>query len=154
MIKYKLLFITIFILVFIFICCTSFGKCPYREYKITGKVQDKNTNQPIADAKLIFFFDEVQWTGADMYGTKYPDYFITNSQGSFNATAWLNTYSGWFPTDRCNYKPKNLTVIIVADGYTTERIYYKLKKLLSSDGTINLPSILLHKIKLENPTTQ
>jgi len=57
----------------------------------------------------------------------------------------MDTYSGWFPQDRCNRKPKLLSVITVAEGYMTSRINYKLKKLIGPDGSIHLPPIVLRK---------
>jgi hypothetical protein len=122
-----------------------FGKCPIAKYEITGVVQEEKTNELIADAKLFFFLDDAQSTFANGYETKYPDYFKTNTQGSFTAAAWMDTYSGWFPQDRCNRKPKLLSVITVAEGYMTSRINYKLKKLIGPDGSIHLPPIVLRK---------
>ena len=68
------------------------GKCPYRGYEITGIVQEEKTSQGIANAKLLFFFDEEQSTFANGYETKYPDYFKTDALGAFKATAHFDSY--------------------------------------------------------------
>jgi hypothetical protein len=134
----------------------SFGKCCFGKYETIGVVRDKDTDQPIANAKIICFLDNAQWTGAELYDTSYPDYFISNNDGSFTATTFFNTYSGpgLFVSDRCNYRPKKLTIVIIAEGFSSKRIEYKIKKLINADYKINLPTITLTKINLENPTNQ
>lgn len=124
---------------------TASGKCPYRDYKITGIVQEEKTNLIIAGVKLYFFFDDLQLTLTNGYKTEYPDFFKTDEKGAFSATVYFDSYSGWFITDRCNKTPENLTVIISAEGYPARRIKYKLKKLLGPDGAIKLPPISLSK---------
>jgi len=124
---------------------TASGKCPYRDYKITGIVQEDKTNLIIAGVKLYFFFDDLQLTLTNGYKTEYPDFFKTDEKGAFSATVYFDSYSGWFITDRCNKTPENLAVIISAEGYPARRIKYKLKKLLGPDGAIKLPPISLFK---------
>ena len=124
---------------------TASGKCPYRDYKITGIVQEEKTNLIIAGVKLYFFFDDLQLTLTNVYKTEYSDYFKTDEKGAFSATVYFDSYSGWFITDRCNKAPEELTVIVSAEGYPARRIKYKLKKLLDPDGAIKLPLISLSK---------
>jgi hypothetical protein len=127
------------IIISLFTHCMALGKCPYRDYEIKGVVQEERTNQFIADAKLLFFFDDEQSTLTNGFETKYPDYFITDAQGAFTATVYFYTYSGWFLNDRCNKKPESLTVIITVEGYPARRMEFKLKKLIDPDGVIILP---------------
>ncbi len=131
--------------IYMFAVCAALGKCPYRGYEITGIVQEEKTNQLIAGARLHFFFDDLQRTLTYGYETRYPDYFETNNQGAFTATVYFDSYSGWLITDQCNKKPKNLTVIITAGGYTARRMKYPLKKLLGPDRAIKLPPISLSR---------
>jgi len=125
---------------------TALGKCPYRDYRITGIVQEEKTSLIIAGVKLHFFFNDLQLTLTNGYKTGYPDFFKTDEKGAFSATVYFDSYSGWFITDRCNKIPENLTIIISAEGYPARRIKYKLKKLLGRDGAINLPPISLSKL--------
>jgi hypothetical protein len=138
-------FVMCTLIVHLFAFGTASGKCPYRNYKITGNVQEDNTNLLIAGVKLYFFFDDLQLTLTNGYKTEYPDYFKTDEKGAFSATVYFDSYSGWFITDRCNKIPENLTIIVSAEGYPARRIKYKLKKLLRPDGAINLPPISLSK---------
>jgi len=121
------------------------AKCVFTKYTITGTVQDESTRQAISNATLFFFFDDNENTRSD--GLTYPDFFTTGTNGIFVATAFFDTYSGWFIFDRCNRKPKNLTVVITAPGYLTKRVIFKKKDLNTGgrvlDRTIELPAILL-----------
>lgn len=121
------------------------GKCPYKNYRITGIVQKENTDLLIAGVKLNFFFDDLPLTLTNGYKTEYPDYFETNEKGAFSATVYFDSYSGWFITDRCDKAPESLTVIVSAEGYPARRKRYRVKELLGPDGVISLPPILLSK---------
>jgi len=125
----------------------GFAKCAFAKYTITGTIQDDSTRQTISNAKLFFFFDNNESTISAGYFSTYPDFFTTDSDGIFVATAYFDTYSAWLLFDRCNKNPKTLTVVITAPGYLTKRIIFKKKDLNAGGGvldrTIELPAILL-----------
>ncbi len=124
----------------------AFSKCPYVAYKISGVVQDADTKKMISQASLLFFFDNEESTLAAGHETKYPDYFKSNEQGQFLATAYFDSYSGSFPTDRCNKKPETLTAIVIADGYLTKRLTFKVHSLkVINELTLQLPGIEMKK---------
>ena len=127
----------------------AFAKCAFAKYTITGTVQDESRRQAISNATLFFFFDDYKSTLSEGYKTKYPDFFTTDTKGIFVATAFFDTYSGGgLFGDRCNSKPKRLTVIITASGYLTRRVIFNTKHLNiggeTLDHTIELPPILLY----------
>ena len=128
-----------------------FAKCAYAKYTITGTVQDDSTGQVVSNATLFFFFDNNQSTFSGGPKYQYPDFFTTDTNGMFVATAFFNTFSGGWFFDRCNRKPKNLTVVITASGYLTKRVIFKRKDLTAGGGaldrTIELPAIVLYPSK-------
>ena len=123
----------------------ALAKCPYKPYTIIGVVQEEKTDQLIDDATLFFFFDDLESTLAEGFDTKYPDFFKTNNNGAFKATAYFPTYSGRLISDLCGKKPKKLTVIIVAKGFSTMRIIFNLSELIGENETIQLPPISIIK---------
>ncbi len=130
----------------------AFAKCAFAKYTITGTIRDESTGQAISNATLFFFFDDYKSTLSEGYKTKYPDFFTTDTKGIFVATAFFDTYSGCgLFGDRCNRKPKLLTVFITAPDYLTKRVIFKKKDLNAGGGdldrTIELPTILLRPSK-------
>ena len=115
----------------------SCAKCRYASHTISGAVLDESTKQAVSSATIYFFFDESE-TG-----------FIgaSDTNGVFMATSMFATDSGWLFFDRCNRKPKNLTVVIAAPGYLTKRVIFKRKDLNideeAYDQRIELPPIFL-----------
>jgi hypothetical protein len=128
----------------------AFAKCAFAKYTITGTIQDNSARKAISDATLFFFFDDNESTLSG--GSKYPDFFTTDTNGVYVATAFFDTYSGGgLFGDRCNSKPKKLTVIITASGYLARRVVFHTKDLSiggkSLDHTIELSTILLYPSK-------
>lgn len=128
----------------------AFAKCAFAKYTITGTIQDDSTRRAISDATLFFFFDDNESTLSG--GSKYPDFFTTDTNGVYAATAFFDTYSGGgLFGDRCKSKPKKLTIIITAPGYLARRVVFSTKILKIGgeflDRTIELPTILLYPSK-------
>lgn len=125
----------------------AFAKCAFAKYTITGALRDESTGQAVSSATLFFFFNDYKSTLSEGYKTKYPDFFITNTNGVFVGAAFFDTYSGFWLFDRCNRKPKLLTVVITAPGYLTKRVIFKRKDFdireEASDYKIGLPPITL-----------
>ena len=71
----------------------AFGKCALVKCTITGTLQDELTTQPISNASIFLFFDDYKSTLSEGYATKYPDFFITDTNGTFVATAFFRTDS-------------------------------------------------------------
>jgi len=130
----------------------AFAKCAFAKYTITGTVQDESTRQAMSNVTLFFFFDDYKSTLSEGYNTKYPDFFRTDTEGSFVATAFFDTYSGGgIFGDRCNKRPKKLTVIVTASGYLTKRVILNAKALKIDGGPldyiIELPPLFLYPSK-------
>jgi hypothetical protein len=126
----------------------AFAKCVSAEYTIKGTVQDRSTRQAIPNATLFLFWDDYSSTISGGWKTN-SDFSTTDINGIFVATGHFDTYSGpgFLVTDRCNKKPKKLTVIITASGYPTTRVIFNIKDLSlsgkESDRTVELPTIVL-----------
>jgi hypothetical protein len=126
----------------------AFAKCPSAEYTIKGAVQDRSTRQAIPNATLFLFWDDYSSTISGGWKTN-PDFSTTDINGIFVATRHFYTYSGHrlLVFDRCNKKPKKLTVIITASGYPTTRVIFNIKDLnlggKEFDRTVELPTIFL-----------
>jgi hypothetical protein len=101
----------------------SFAKCGLEPYIISGRVIEEKTKNAIPDAKVFLFFDNYDGTWSAGYDTKYSDYFKTTTSGNFEATMFFDRYSGWniFTGDRCNARPKTVTIVVTAEGYLTKR---------------------------------
>jgi hypothetical protein len=126
----------------------AFAKCAFAKHTITGAVQDESTRQAISTATLYLFWDGHDCTISEGYETN-PDFFTTDTNGIFVATGFFDTYSGGsLFGDRCNSKPKKLTVIVTTSGYLTRRVIFNTKDLKISgearDHRIELPTILLY----------
>ena len=130
----------------------SFAKCGLEPYVINGRVIEEKTKNAIGDAKIFLFFDSYDGTWSAGYDTKYPDYFKTNESGEFEATMFFDRYSGWsiFTGDRCNARPKTVTVVVTAEGYLTKRWEFETKEL-EIKGEPFKRTILLPAIELRLP---
>ncbi len=147
--RVKLLFIIFISLPIFTFQHHAYAKCPFAKYTITGTIQDNSTGQAIPNATLFFFFDDYTGTTAEFFKAKYPDFFTTNKEGVFIATAFFDTYSCCSPIDICKKKPKKLTVIITAPDYLAKRVIFKKKDLKPKDEAqewnIELPTIHLYQ---------
>ncbi len=150
--KIRLLILALILLALLPLRQQAFAKCAFAKYTITGIVRDESTNQAIPNTTLFFFFDDYKSTLSEGYKTKYPDFFTTDREGNFVATAFFDTYSGGgLFGDRCNRKPKKLTVIITASGYLTKRVIFNTNDLniggRALEYTIELLPLLLYQSK-------
>ena len=106
----------------------AFAKCAFAKYAMTGTIQDDSTRKAISGATLFFFFDDNESTLSG--GSKYPDFFTTDTNGVYAATAFFDTHSrGGLFGDRCKSKPKKLTIIITAPSYLARRVVFSTKDL-------------------------
>ena len=126
----------------------SFAKCRSEEYIISGRVIEEKTKKPISDAQVFLFFDNYD----GICSSGYPDYSKTNVSGGFEATIFFDTYSGWIIPgfDRCNARPKTVTVVVAAEGYLTKRCEFKTKQLMIK-GEPFKRTILLPDVELRLP---
>jgi hypothetical protein len=119
--RVKLLFIIFISLPIFTFQHHAYAKCPFAKYTITGTIQDNSTGQAIPNATLFFFFDDYTGTTAEFFKAKYPDFFTTNKEGVFIATAFFDTYSCCSPLIYVKRNQK-LTVIITAPDYLAKRV--------------------------------
>jgi hypothetical protein len=112
------------------------AKCAAQPYKILGKIIDASSKQGVAEATLLFFFDNYQTTWSGGYDTKYPDFFKSSGNGDFTASAWFDTFKSYSARSghNCDAKPITLTIIVTAPEYLSKRIELGKKDLLITEG--------------------
>ena len=133
------------------VVCTDVGaKCPYQKYTIFGEVLEKATDKPISEASVFIFFDDYQGTMASTYSV-YPDFFLTDGRGKFEAHSWFDTSTWSDLLFGCGKKPKEIEVVVTCKGYQTKRKKFKLSSLSISirndDPVVRLPVIELYPAK-------
>ncbi len=141
-----------FILILIALNCISVAqaKCAMREYTFLGDVHEKRTSKPIGNASIFIFLDQQGGTYAQGYSTRYPDFFTTDSAGHVEATAYFDTFNYSEKTatgEICDRTPKTIEIILVKEGYVTQRVVYEFK-LLNDKSTDKKPVFELPALDL------
>jgi hypothetical protein len=127
----------------------ALAKCPMRPYIFAGKIVHFEYHSPIQGAKVFLFLDKQESTYSRGFETKYPDFFLTNVEGNFNASSYFKSYSGYslFDGDQCNKNPEVIELLIVHEGFLTKRMIFDISILESnregSEKIYNLPIIEL-----------
>ncbi len=130
------------------------AKCALEQYLISGQVIEEMTKNPIPDAKVYLFFDKYDSTWAVK---EYPDYSKTTASGDFEATMFFDTYSGWniffmwSGVDRCNRRPKTVTIVVTAERHLTKRWEFRTKELEIKDEAFRPRRIVLPPFELRLP---
>ncbi len=116
--------------------------CALQKYTVTGVIQDDENSNPIKNATVFVFLDDYRGTSSRGYSTRYPDFFTSLHDGTYQTTAFFDPYNGsrfFIGAEKCNRKPRHITVFITREGYLTRRrLFWRilLKSEKSEDGTV------------------
>ncbi len=136
-----------------FVCTDAIAKCPYQKYTIYGEILEYTTGKPVPKASIFIFFDDYQGTMASVEWI-YPDFFLTDVSGNFEAHSWFDTSTWSDLLFGCGKKPKEIEVVVTCENYRTKRTIFKLSSLSISirndEPIVRLPIIDLYPIKRRN----
>jgi hypothetical protein len=107
------------------------AKCALQRYTFEGQVINNTDNSPVSGARVLIFVDssQITFTRWDLENPK--PWVLTALDGTFAAAGVFNTTSGYsFLTgDRCNRRPKSISIVAWAEGYFAGRVRYTRKEL-------------------------
>ena len=137
----------------ILVSARSYSKCGLAEWRIVGRVISQSSKMPIEEAKVFVFLDDSDSTNSNGYYTRYPDFFVTNGNGMFHATSYIDTFERrslfGIGRDICTRKPKTIEVVVVKEGFLTIRKEFSRSEheIQGADKTrtIKLPDIMLYE---------
>ena len=128
------------------------AKCAMVKYVVKGSVKIFPTGKPIDQARVFIYFDEFELIYVEAYKYKYPDFVMTLSDGTFQATIFFlpeEKFSRLWGEMGCEKNaPKNIEVFILREGLTSRRFKFKEKEFRvyineKGENIIQLPEITI-----------
>lgn len=126
------------------------AKCGYSQYVFEGSILDESKN-PIAGATVFLLLDNQESTLSEGYYTKYPDFFLSSTDGLFKVTGYFNSFRkiSLFWRHICDKVPSKVEVVTTAPGFISKRVVFQFAALKVSTSELGqlakLPPIVLRR---------